>query len=645
MNKKHDCNCGKPKCDDHCGISPAVLQINNPSECVLFHRVEVPASMGDSKTNPPKSGAYRNVLLYYEADQTSWLYSSDGVPQKLVNGITNYEAAINLPQINGVTLLGNKSLGDLGITDAIDDAVAEEKAEREAADEALGEEIDDINDELLSRAVVFDTVADMKAATNLVDGGYARTLGFHTINDGGGALYKITDTGTANEMDVIAVGNLYANLVIGNKVNAKQFGAYGDGTHDDVTAIQSAINYACAHNGVISFNSGRYNISDSLTLPSAIKIEGTYAKGDSTTSIKGTEILITSNNKSIFKLNSGVSYYQCEFRNLRLNATGTTGSKGFDTTDATFVSECIFDTIYFNGQFDIAFDAQKTTLTTIRNCMFSANNIAINVNSTFSGNYIENCNFWNNTQDVNATGTLENVYFDKCHFENTGNHTSMTFKAPVSLNSCAIRDCEYLETSSDYAILFDGTNTASFVRLTGVYIENTNITAKTGIKIDMTGNTANNNALADTFLNYVTFLRCTGYGVDTNYQNTRFILINCLCFNNWYYGTGTMTNQTTPNRIRTFSFKDGLDVDTSINFKYLNSLSYSPNSLYLNANDVLTWRFTDTSKTAPIAMIKLGSTANRPSSPLAGEMYYDWTVSKPIWWNGNQWIDATGTAV
>ena len=109
------CGCGKPKCDGHCGISPAVLQINN-SECTLFHRVEVPASMGDSKTNPPKNGAYKNVLLYYEADRTSWLYSSDGIPQKLVNGLTDYEAAINLPQINGVTLEGNKTWAALGIT-------------------------------------------------------------------------------------------------------------------------------------------------------------------------------------------------------------------------------------------------------------------------------------------------------------------------------------------------------------------------------------------------------------------------------------------------------------------------------------------------------------------------------------------------
>ena len=262
------CDCGKPKCDGHCGVSPAVLQINNPSECVLFHRVEVPASMGDSKTNPPKNGAYKNVLLYYEADQTSWLYDSNGMPTKMVNGVTNYEDAINLPQINGVTLLGNKSLGDLGITDAIDDAVAEEKAEREAADEALGDEIDIINDELLSRAVVFDTVADMKASTDLKNGMAARTLGFHSINDGGGALYKITDTGTANEMDVIAVGSLYANIVTEDEMTPEQLGAYGDNSHNDTDSIQRCLDIA----DNIRFK-GTYLI-DGVTLRTGINLYG-----------------------------------------------------------------------------------------------------------------------------------------------------------------------------------------------------------------------------------------------------------------------------------------------------------------------------------------------------------------------------------
>lgn len=113
------CNCGKPKCNGKCGISPAVLQINNPDECTLFHKVTVPASMGDSKTNPPKNGDYRNVLLYFEADETSWMFSSDGIPTQLVDGMTNYEEAQNLPSINSHTLLGNMSGSDLDLQDKL----------------------------------------------------------------------------------------------------------------------------------------------------------------------------------------------------------------------------------------------------------------------------------------------------------------------------------------------------------------------------------------------------------------------------------------------------------------------------------------------------------------------------------------------
>ena len=90
-------------------------------------------------------------------------------------------------------------------------------------------------------AWTFDTVADMKQATNLVAGSYARTLGFRSINDGGGAIYYITDSGTTDEMQIIAVGNLFANLVLTSEVTPEMFGAYGDGTTDDVTYIQKAI--------------------------------------------------------------------------------------------------------------------------------------------------------------------------------------------------------------------------------------------------------------------------------------------------------------------------------------------------------------------------------------------------------------------
>lgn len=76
------CNCGNPKCNGECGFSPAVLQINN-RECVLFSKVDVPASMGDETTYPPKPGKYKNTLLHYKSTKASFLYTSDGIPIRI----------------------------------------------------------------------------------------------------------------------------------------------------------------------------------------------------------------------------------------------------------------------------------------------------------------------------------------------------------------------------------------------------------------------------------------------------------------------------------------------------------------------------------------------------------------------------------
>jgi hypothetical protein len=39
------------------------------------------------------------------------------------------------------------------------------------------------------------------------------------------------------------------------------------------------------------------------------------------------------------------------------------------------------------------------------------------------------------------------------------------------------------------------------------------------------------------------------------------------------------------------------------------------------------------------------TTAKRPVPPVIGQMYYDTTLSKPIWWSGAAWKDAAGTTV
>ena len=170
-------------------------------------------------------------------------------------------------------------------------------------------------------AWTFDTVADMKNATNLVNGSYAQTLGFHSINDGGGAIYKISNTGTANEMDVIAVGSLYAILTNLTEANPLQFGANGDGTSDDTSYLQRCINYAQTNNLVIHFPEKTY-LTDDITITDVkiIKIDGTIKLSSSSQSI-----LIQNN------VNNGKNL------NVYINkvTVGTLLMKGLNSADVT----------------------------------------------------------------------------------------------------------------------------------------------------------------------------------------------------------------------------------------------------------------------------------------------------------------------
>ena len=115
----------------------------------------------------------------------------------------------------------------------------------------------------------FETVADMQASEVLQAGMIAHTNGFHTSGDGGAAYYNISASGTANGMDVLALqGGLFATLVVTEHyVTPEQFGAYGDGTHDDASAVQGSIDYATANGCDAQFSTGMtYLVSAGITV-------------------------------------------------------------------------------------------------------------------------------------------------------------------------------------------------------------------------------------------------------------------------------------------------------------------------------------------------------------------------------------------
>ena len=126
---------------------------------------------------------------------------------------------------------------------------------------------------LNSKAIFgFDNVASMKQATNLINGSYAKTLGFYNKNDGGMSTYKIreiTNNDVVDESFIIALNNdnLIAEYISVNEYNLCGLGCYGDGTHDDTTTIKTIIDKAKDTNSKITSPKNKtYLISETLDI-------------------------------------------------------------------------------------------------------------------------------------------------------------------------------------------------------------------------------------------------------------------------------------------------------------------------------------------------------------------------------------------
>lgn len=103
----------------------------------------------------------------------------------------------------------------------------------------------------LAGVLAYQTISDLKDADNVANGSICKTLGFNSINDGGASYYKIREivnTDVIDEKYLIALTN--SNTLVAEfmntdkKINPMQFGAYGDGTHDDTAVLQYTLDYA-----------------------------------------------------------------------------------------------------------------------------------------------------------------------------------------------------------------------------------------------------------------------------------------------------------------------------------------------------------------------------------------------------------------
>lgn len=185
------CNGEKPKCEAK-DFTKAVVEINEPEQIVLFRKVVVPASLGDDTTYPPKIGKYHNVILYYEANDNIYLYSSDGIPTLVTANVDKLKAALN-----------------------------KEISDREAADAAIEEEIEELrnNPDVVD---IVDTYADLQAydTSKLGDKDIIRVLEDET-HDGASTYYRWNKPNST--WDYIGeAGDYYTKTQVDTLLGAKQ---------------------------------------------------------------------------------------------------------------------------------------------------------------------------------------------------------------------------------------------------------------------------------------------------------------------------------------------------------------------------------------------------------------------------------------
>lgn len=215
------CNaCGEKPKNTAKDFTKAVIEINNPETLVLLRKVVIPASMGTEEQVPPAIGKYHNVILYYEANKHTYLYSSDGIPTSLES---------NVPQ---------EVLDKIA---QLEDGLEQETTMREGMDEELQSSIDavaqDLEDFKNSPDVVdiVPTYAALQAydTSKLGDNDIIRVLADET-HDSASAYYRWDKT-NSQWVFIGIIGPYYTKSEIDSTVQ---------GLEGDIEDIQSEIGQA-----------------------------------------------------------------------------------------------------------------------------------------------------------------------------------------------------------------------------------------------------------------------------------------------------------------------------------------------------------------------------------------------------------------
>lgn len=312
---------------------------------------------------------------------------------------------------------------------------------------------------------VFNTFDELIAQTNLTNNMKVKTLGYHYLNDGGGANYLITSN---NEIPGFKVNtqseNLYCVLIDNDNINLKQFGAYGDGIHDDTNALKNAINFLKSltiKSKALNINSGNYLITSSIELPLYISL---ISLGNVKFIYSGeNEFLHLINNDIIY---SGLSQNAYNIRNVLdgskgviliqgngINQNQTAIKIGEDTLGTTHVThsawfnitniyiEKFTNGIYFTNIQNYMQRFYNIVISNCQNGIINSNNSPQNSGEIITFN---SCAILNNTNGI-VINNIINFNFDNSSIDYNANGIILNYGGYYELN---LSNC-WLEADND----------------------------------------------------------------------------------------------------------------------------------------------------------------------------------------------------
>ena len=407
--------------------------------------------------------------------------------RKEVRSILPYDEAPTEGSTKGVTSDGIKKAIDTAEqtnADAIANEVTRAKEAEQVNATAIANEVTrakgaekSIYDYIIANSPnVFANVEAAKASDCVV-GSTIMTEGYYSPNDFGAGLYRVAASGTeTNALDFTLTNGLVAKFIMtGSSIYANQFGAHGDGSTDDTTAIQAGVTYCAANKLTLKFAPQVYVTSSPITLYTGSKLTGGmsndeyqkeaiikntttdfFTQNDDTEQVVGIKIFalcfigrITAQN-SMFTSDTTLKWGEinsCGFRQFyRVFNNSILGERFYKLyvhqcyslgtisgTDSTFADSFISTYAPMGDNLD-CLSTNGLSLTRFTNVYFTC------ITSATAGS----------RDIVHLTGNSQNLVFDGCYFDfcfgraiycvGKDNNAPTSFNNNITIKNCCFRD-------------------------------------------------------------------------------------------------------------------------------------------------------------------------------------------------------------